>query len=305
MFQGNLRLHGHVVHPSYLTQRPHRAAPCDVLLKVTPKTKKEALTAFQRRGSLGGDFRGFAISGISDLSFLKDFPSLLYLEIDGHKQKINTRHLDGLANLRGLKISDPGGGLDFSCFPELENFWGDWHQDNRNISSCRELRRLSIWHFKPTTRDLSEFAGLVRVEDLSVIQSSLASLSGIEALEDLRYLCVGYAPKLESLDAFAKYESGIREIDFETVKAIRSYEPIADIPRLRRLMLFKCAPMPNVKWMAAMKHLDFFSFVETNVVDGDLSPLLGLPRLRYVGTMGKKHYSHTGDELNDALNRRR
>lgn len=303
MFQGNLRLRGHVVQPSALTQRPHRAAGCDVLLKVTPKTRKDALAAFAREGSLGGPYSGFTISGISDLSFLKDFPDLLYLEIDGHKQRINPRALDGLANLRGLKISDASGGIDFRCFPELEHFWGDWHPEHRNIGTCRELRRLNVWHFNPPSRDLAELAGLVRLEDLGLVQTNIASLASIEALEDVRYLQIARAPKLESLDALSGHES-IREMDFETLKGIKSYEPITAIHKLRRLMLFKGAPMPNLKWMAGLKHLDFFSFVETNVVDGDLSPLLRLPCLRSVGTMDKKHYSHTSDELNEALNRR-
>jgi protein phosphatase 1 regulatory subunit 7 len=303
MFSGNLRLHGHVVQPSGLTQRPHRCAPCEVLLKVTPKTRKAALAAFQREGALGGDYRGFTISGLSDLSFLKDFPDLLFLEIDGHKQRINPRHLDGLANLRGLKISTAIGGVDFSRFPELEAFWGDWHADNRGIAKCNELRRLNISHYNPPSRDLAEFAGLIRLEDLGIVQTNIASLAGIEPMEDLRDLLIGYAPKLESLDSLAHHDS-IREIEFETVKHIKSYEPIAKIQRLRRLMLFKCAPMSNLTWIVGMKHLDFFTFVDTNVVDGDLSPLLKLPRLRSVGTLDKKHYSHTEDELEEALARR-
>jgi hypothetical protein len=271
-----------------------------VLLKVTPKTRKTALAAFKRAGALGGDYRGFTISGLSDLSFLKDFPDLLFLEIDGHKQHIDPRHLDGLANLRGLKISTAIGGVDFSCFPELEVFWGDWHPDNRGIARCHELRRLNISHYNPPSRDLAEFAGLVRLEDLGLVQTNIASLAGIEALEDVRSLDIAYAPKLESLAALANHAS-LREIDFETVKQIQSYEPLAKIPCLRRLLLFKCASMPDLQWIAGLQHLDFFTFVETNVTDGDLSPLLKLPRLRVAGTLGKKHYSHTPAELDKAL----
>ena len=50
-----------------------------------------------------------------------------------------------------------------------------------------------------------------------------------------------------------------------------------------------------------MANLDFFSFVETPVADGDLCPLLELPRLEYVGTMDKRHYSHKCDEINTLL----
>jgi len=48
-----------------------------------------------------------------------------------------------------------------------------------------------------------------------------------------------------------------------------------------------------------------FSFVETNVEDGDLSPLLELPTLRYVGTMDRKRYNYRFEELNKILEQRR
>jgi hypothetical protein len=47
-----------------------------------------------------------------------------------------------------------------------------------------------------------------------------------------------------------------------------------------------------------------FTFVETNVVDGDLSMLLELPELRYVGSVNKKHYNHNVDKLNEQLQAR-
>lgn len=43
------------------------------------------------------------------------------------------------------------------------------------------------------------------------------------------------------------------------------------IERLRRLQLTTCAPIPDLQWTAGMDSLDFFSFVETKVEDGDLS----------------------------------
>jgi len=62
--------------------------------------------------------------------------------------------------------------------------------------------------------------------------------------------------------------------------------------------------MPDLQWTRGMNRLDQFSFVETNVEDGDLSPLLDLPRLRYVGTMDKKHYNYKFAKLNELLDER-
>ncbi len=297
-----LRLRGINVSTSALTQWSYRAAYCDLLLDVNAKNQSSALAKFRKEGEFG-DFDGLRISGVKDLSFLKDFPDLLYLEIES-PASVNMRQLDSLTNLLGLRVESPGCGIDFACFPELEVFCGDWHVDNRNLDKSRELRQLHIWHFKPRSHGMLELANLTRLEHLTIAQTTITSLHGIETLEDLRTLHIAYAPKLEKVDALGTRESDLREIELESAKKIKSYAPIARIPKLRRLILNACAPMPTLKWVAGMDCLDFFSFVDTNVVGGDLSPLLGLPKLRYAGTLDKRHYNYTSAALMQILHER-
>ncbi len=244
------------------------------------------------------------MSGIADLSFLAEFQDLRYLEIVDQRQ-VNTRYLDGLANLRGLRLKMPGAGLDFSCFPLLEVFVGDWHADNSNVHRCDELRGLRVWQFKPKSRNLSDIANTTRLECLALTQTGIASLEGLETLEDLRYFEMAYAPNVASLDVLTPGQIQLREIEIQNAKRIAAYRPLAELCRLRRLKLTACAPMSDLKWTSGLDYLDFFSFVDTDVEDGDLSPLLRLRRLRYVGTMDKKHYNYKCDALNELLIKRR
>lgn len=299
---GNLTLDGVKVIPSDLSQWPIRAAPCDFLLRVTPANKKAALTAFKRSGQLG-KFSGLHVCGVRDLSFLEDFPLLLYLEVADVKG-VDTRQLDCLWNLRGLRLESPGAGIDFACFPKLEIYSGDWHVDNDNLKTCRDLRRLHLWHFSPRSLDLSVLRDMTRLEELKLIQTTIHSLSGVETLEDLRFLKVAYAPKLESLDAFLGHDLQVRKLDLDKTKRIESYNPILSLSYLRLLRLSDCPPIQNLKWMVGMKRLDFFAFVGTDVTDGDLSPLLSLPELRYVGTVDRRHYNYKMGALNELLTRR-
>lgn len=286
------------VRTSSLTQSAFRAAPCETVVCVTPKNLPQALVVYaSERHS------GLRVCGIADLSFLAEVADLRYLEVV-EQPKFDPRPLDQLSNLRGLRVETPGAGLDFSCFPLLEVFVGDWHPANSNVGGCDELRRLHIWQYKPKSGDVRDFAGATRLEWLHLTQTGIQSLDGVENLEDLRYLEVAYAAKLQSLDALRFPAVAIRELGIEKAKQIASYEPIAAMRWLRRLQLFGCAPMPNLKWTKGLDRLDSFSFVETNVEDGDLSPLLELPLLRYAGTMDKKHYSHRQEALNQLLEER-
>ena len=297
-----VQLDGVKVVASFLTQRSYRAAYCDFLLPITRANQTKALAQFKRAGELG-KYRGLRVSGIADLAFLEEFPQLLYLEVLDQK-RVDTSGLARLANLRGLRLESPAAGIDFGWFPELEVFVGDWHADNRNLPAARELRQLRVWRFNPLSASLADLAHATRLEWLTIAQTNVTEFAGIETLEDLRYLEIAYAPKLRSLDALAANASGIRELSLEKAKSIEAYEPIAAIPSLRRLKFSDCAPMADLKWTRPLRKLDFFSFVGTNVEDGDLMPLLELPSLQYAGTMGKKHYNMKIDKLNEMLRQR-
>jgi hypothetical protein len=278
------------------------AAPCGFLLEITPQNKDAALKLFREDSAPGtiSRFSGFRVRGLSDLGFLSEFTHLRYLEI-WQNEPIETLQLKPLDNLRGLRLECPQNGIDFASLPHLEIFVGYWHGNNTNLEQCRKLRHLRTWKFQPRSGDLSQFSKVTRLETLSLVLTSLTSLSGIEFMEDLRYLHIAHAPKLSSLNALEYGQTDLRELELDKLKALNSYEPIARILRLRKLMLSDCAPMPDLRWIAPLSRLDFFSFVGTNVADGDLSPLLQLPELRYVGTLDKRHYSHRSDDLNKLL----
>ncbi|MHC4604115.1 MAG: hypothetical protein ACYS6W_12380, partial [Planctomycetota bacterium] len=86
----DLRLDKIEVCTSFISQKCYRAAFCDILIKVTPGNKNKALKEFRRTGATGM-YSGLSICGIDDLSFLKEFPLLLYLEISNRKP-VNTRY---------------------------------------------------------------------------------------------------------------------------------------------------------------------------------------------------------------------
>jgi hypothetical protein len=297
----NIRLDGVNVVESELTQRTFRTIPCQFLIPVTAKTQKTALAEFASKNPQ--TYSGLRVSGIADLSFLSDFPDLLYLELVD-QAKVKTAPLQALSNLRGLRIKTPGTGIDFSWFPLLEVFVGDWHPDNINMHHCRELRTLLAWNFKPDSQNLTPLANIVRLERLMLVKTNLESLRGIEMLEDLRSCDISYAPQLRSLAALGEGEPQLRDLCLFNAKKIVDYRPIARCRWLRTLKLTSCVPLADLKWLEPLQRLESFSFVETPVADNDLRPLLKLPALRYAGSMDKKNYTPRIDDLNRQLEAR-
>ncbi|HEY0465427.1 MAG TPA: leucine-rich repeat domain-containing protein [Polyangiaceae bacterium] len=293
-----LLLDGVEVTTSQLSRRIGDAAGCDLLAAVTPTTTtRELVQLMEGIGYLR--YSGLRLVGQVDLSIVRKFPSLRYVEI-ASEGPVDPRPLECLDNLRGLALPQPSAGLDFANFPKLEEFVGGWHAENANLRQ-ETLCDLRITGFNPACRDLSVLRELNGLVNLSLTKTNIDSLAGLEGLEDLRTLDVAYAPKLAALDSLATSVPGLRRLCFDHAKAIESYAPMSGLRFLRKLQLSACAPMPDLGWIAALERLSFLSFVDTDVVSGDLSPLLSLERLRYVGTSKKRHYSHSAAELNAIL----
>ena len=120
-------------------------------------------------------------------------------------------------------------------------------------------------------RGAAKHAGLTHV--------GLAHMGKLETLSDADRL-----PRLDVLEC-----SGCGKLQEHAI--------MGQAKTLRILRLNRCGEVPNLGFLDGLPSLEEFRFVGTNVVDGDLSPLL---RLRSVGFDRKRHYSHTPKQL-DAL----
>ncbi|MBC8061545.1 MAG: hypothetical protein H7Y18_12890 [Clostridiaceae bacterium] len=296
MIQKTFNEKGYEVSRGFRNTTVYRAAPCDLLLVINPINLKETIEEF--RNSEFAYYSGIRVENIYDLGFLAEFQSLLYLEVVSEKP-INVAPIESLHNIRGLHVTELKNGLDFMNFPHLEIFLGKWHEKNQNLESCRDLRSIFINNYNSKTKDFCELKNIVRLENLHIIRSNIESLKGIETLKDLKKLMIAYAPKLKDIYDIGK--ANLREIEFAKTRKIEDYHLFGNIEYLRKIILDNCADIKDIKWISNLRNLDFFSFVETNIVDGDLNPLLDLPELRYVGYLNKKHYNFRMEEINDRL----
>ena len=62
-----------------------------------------------------------------------------------------------------------------------------------------------------------------------------------------------------------------------------------------------CAPLKNLDFLKNMPELLDFRFVGTNILNGDLTPLVEHPRLVNAGFLDKRHYSLKSSQVKLAL----
>jgi protein phosphatase 1 regulatory subunit 7 len=224
-----------------------------------------------------------------DLSVLKkfDFVTILMLQSE-HLSDISAIY--DLSDLKMLHCHTMGKSrIDLLRLPALEKIGTDSKYVS-NLFNCVNLKYLGV---ELTGNDKSpDLRILHKLENLEtlLIGSSLRTLEGIEYLHNLRELDIGYNRKLNDISQVKRVADKLEHLVFDSNKAISFFTPISSLKHLKKLLLNNCGDIPNLEFIRDLPALKFISFVDTNILDGDMTPLLN-KNLSHVGFNNKKHYN--------------
>ncbi len=125
----------------------------------------------------------------------------------------------------------------------------------------------------------------------------MESLKGIERFPNIRNLELFKCRKLISLETIEVAVS-LRKLRLGRCPGVSELAPISRLTELRELEMESCGEIQSLKPVAKCKKLRRLQVAgETTILDGDLGFLLKLPDLKEILLRNRKHYSHTGDEL--------
>lgn len=234
----------------------------------------------------------------SDLSFLAKLPALNSLKIiDFQISSVGPIH--SLRELRHLEVSTYcQTEIKFSAFPQLQECALEWRSGARSLFDCLTLKRLFVNRYDG--RDAKPFAQLASLESLAILNAPLENIQGLGSLGNLRTLRLANLKRLTSLTGVEHLEN-LEELDVNTCRAIGSIEQLSALSRLKSLNLNNVGAVESLKPLEHLSNLESVVFYEsTNILDGDLSPLLDRKRLTRVSFQDRRHYSHRREEFGPA-----
>ena len=195
-----------------------------------------------------------------------------------------------LHGLRYLALNRTGRtGLNFAAFPTLISLSLDWRPKSESMFGCSSLEELNVSGLPGPTLD--ELSQLQNLSKLSIAGGGISKLSGRGRLSSVRELGLYYITKLTDLDGIENLRA-LEVLDVETCKKIDQLDQISNLVRLKQLTLANCGDIASIKPIRNLKNLETVHFWEsTNILDGGLSPLAGLPNLQDVRFKNRKHYS--------------
>lgn len=228
-----------------------------------------------------------------DINFLLQCNHIEYLSIDGGYLK-DISGIYSLKNLKGLGTASINLDIDLARLNTLESLTLSWNKKFKNINKLSNLKGLYIWNYNPKNKNLEDFKELKNLKSLLLAQCRIESLQGIQHLNQLSSLEIAYLRSLKSLKGLGNLDVSLKFLKIEACKNIQDISDIGLLKNLEKLSLTKCGELTSINFIRNLKKLTGFSFLSTNVLDGDISPCT---RLKQVYFTNKKHYSHKENDF--------
>lgn len=255
-----------------------------------------AITDYMQRNNVLELYLNHALgwSGTS-LSFLSTLPDLVAFGILDFTIK-DVAPIHYLTALRSLEVSTYCSTvIDFHQFSELESCIFYWRAGSESLFERATMRRLFLNRYSGVSSQ--PIADLAALEELSIANSAIVEARHLAVLSRLRFLGLYNLKRLSSLLGLQELVK-LEALEVNGCKAIKRIDELSPLVHLRRLQLNDDGPIASLAPLRSAVSLEDVLFYEsTNIVDGDLTPLTSLPRLRHISFQNRRHYSHTREDL--------
>lgn len=155
-----------------------------------------------------------------------------------------------------------------------------------------------LWHLN---EKLNLFSNISNNEKLSFLELNWANIRNFEDLENfknLKRLELHYCVKLENDFRLSRLKNNLEFLHINTSKKFKFTDELLQLENLKVLCLNACGPIDNLDFLKYFPNLIDFRFVNTNILDGNLQPILEHPTIRTVGFLNKKHYNFKCEQIN-------
>ncbi len=151
---------------------------------------------------------------------------------------------------------------------------------------------INISGFKKEVDLLSKCPSIVVVEWLSIVQGDIQNLDFLITYKNLKKLELYGMRKLTDISGLVNVKNTLVRLEIESCKNIKNVlETVCQMDNLKELNLINFT-FDNLDWVKNLPQLEHLSLSCSNVISGDLSPVLFI---NHVGIDNKRHYNYKYD----------
>jgi len=167
----------------------------------------------------------------------------------------------------------------------------EYKGNKANTNGTEGATYFTIHKFKTKKAGFHELNGVSSAEYVEVNFSNITSFLEISKLGRIKRLELCWCLALESDEGLSDMKNHIEWLHINTSRKFSPKKELFELRNLKVLCLNASGPLDNLRFLSQMPNLLDFRFVDTKIVDGDLTPILEHPSLVNAGFLDKRHYN--------------
>ena len=197
-----------------------------------------------------------------NIDFITMCPTLKHLRIipaDSSANKFDYSPLYKMPQIKSLQCSTVYGFREeFSTCIDCAKINGleDIHIANsgyENFNTVETLKGLSLSNYEK--RDISEVFSSSILDTLSIFQSKIITLEGIQKSQKMQCLYLYYNRSLQDISALKKVKRTLRALRIENCPKINDFSVLGELENLELLQLSGSNTLPSLDFLKTMKNL--------------------------------------------------
>jgi hypothetical protein len=186
---------------------------------------------------------------------------------------------------------------DFNAFPKLEILRVTWDKKYKNLSNAINLKELSLWSYKPKSKNLSEFLSLNKLEELRIIQSNIESIRGLENFKNLKNV-IFIANRNMTFDDVDTVFNSIEDLYIESCKKVNHKKLVELFPNIKRLTYHSNDELESLEpFLAGFKKLEFLNIFDTVIHESDNRYWKNYTNIKTLNFSNRKHFLLKRDDF--------
>lgn len=187
----------------------------------------------------------------------------------------------------------------FDQMDQNKIFWKDFKENviKSENKVFENAEYATLWHLKGKLNSFDMLSESDRLLYLELNWANIKDFNGVEKFGNLKRLELHSCVKLESDLGLGQLNDKLEFLHINQSKKFKLSNEFLELKKLKVLRLNNCGSIESLAFLSDLPNLIDFRFVNTNVLDGDLKPILEHPTIRTVGFLNKRHYSLKEDKL--------
>ena len=179
-----------------------------------------------------------------------------------------------------------------------------YKENNKDISLLSKKAYIILWNYNTKNNTLCKLPANNSLQYLELNLSNCESVEGIKNFPHIKRLELHYCLKLVSDEGLSNVADSLEWLHINKSKKFKFANELIKLKKLKVLCLNDCGSIDNLDFLQYFPSLVDFRFVNTNIKNGDLTPILEHKSLINAGFLNKKHYNYNSETVKDILNKR-